>query len=268
MRCGQCNAALGEDELVCSACGTRQEFDLQDSALPVIGGKLCFQCGGRLEGNLKSCPFCDALQGIDLRGMEVHHHGPSDDLYCPDCAKLLHVITIEASPMLTIERCPDCLGMFFDHGEVEQLLLEKTHDLPKVDKDRITRIAEHYGHNHRATYLPCPVCQHSMSHRNFGGNSGVILDRCVDHGLWIQGGELRRLMEWWASGGKKLRHRRESALGGVLPPPSLKAPPRRDFLLDPKNEPEGDPWTHERFSDAVLDTVGDTLFKVLGLFHR
>jgi Zn-finger nucleic acid-binding protein len=45
---------------------------------------------------------------------------------------------------------------------------------------------------------------------NFGGKSGVIIDRCGAHGVWLEGSELRRLLEWWRAGGKLLYQQNEA----------------------------------------------------------
>lgn len=95
--------------------------------------------------------------------------------------------------------------MFFNPGELEA----KTNPLVWLDPQRLKEIAENYGYNHEVVYLQCPICQERMSHINFGGRSGVILDRCGSHGVWLQGGELRRLMEWWRAGGKLLHQQHE-----------------------------------------------------------
>lgn len=39
-----------------------------------------------------------------------------------------------------------------------------------------------------------------MSPINFAGRSGMVLDRCGARGVWLEGSELRRLMEWWRAG--------------------------------------------------------------------
>ena len=49
-----------------------------------------------------------------------------------------------------------------------------------------------------------------MNRVNFGTNSGVIVDRCKDHGVWLDGGELRQLFEWMKAGGKLLQQEREA----------------------------------------------------------
>jgi Zn-finger nucleic acid-binding protein len=51
-----------------------------------------------------------------------------------------------------------------------------------------------------------------MNRVNFGTKSGVIVDRCRDHGVWLDGGELRHLFEWMKAGGKLLSQEREQQL--------------------------------------------------------
>jgi Zn-finger nucleic acid-binding protein len=40
-----------------------------------------------------------------------------------------------------------------------------------------------------------------MNRRNFGGQSGVIVDVCAKHGTWFEAGELPRALEFVESGG-------------------------------------------------------------------
>jgi Zn-finger nucleic acid-binding protein len=40
-----------------------------------------------------------------------------------------------------------------------------------------------------------------MNRINFGSRSGVIADKCRKHGLWLDGGELRQILEWMKAGG-------------------------------------------------------------------
>ena len=43
-----------------------------------------------------------------------------------------------------------------------------------------------------------------MNRKLHGRRSGVIIDSCRDHGIWLDAGELRQLMEWTRAGGNKL----------------------------------------------------------------
>lgn len=169
----------------------------------------CTNCGGRLEGNLTICPFCSARQDVDLAQVHFRNLGTQGSLPCPGCEKLLEVIEFETEPPIQVERCTDCFGLFFNPGELEALLEAKISQAVWVDGQRLNEIGRNYGHNHRVVYRKCPMCEERMSHINFGGKSGVIMDRCGTHGFWLEGGELRRLMEWWRAGGKHLHQEHE-----------------------------------------------------------
>lgn len=170
----------------------------------------CAHCGGRLEGNLTVCSFCGTRQDVDLS--QVHHRdlGHAGSMPCPGCEATLNVIEFDLDPPIRIERCESCFGMFFNPGELVALLEAKTNPLVWLDRRRLEEITENYGYNHEVVYLKCPICGERMSHRNFGGRSGVVLDQCGAHGMWVEGGELRRLLEWWRAGGKHLHQQHEA----------------------------------------------------------
>jgi Zn-finger nucleic acid-binding protein len=50
-------------------------------------------------------------------------------------------------------------------------------------------------------YLKCPDCQRHMHRRNFARASGVIIDECKDHGVWLDCDELGKIAAFVASGG-------------------------------------------------------------------
>ena len=53
-------------------------------------------------------------------------------------------------------------------------------------------------------YINSPVFQEFMARKNFGAKSGVIVVRCRSDGIWLDGGELKRLLEWKKAGGQLL----------------------------------------------------------------
>jgi Zn-finger nucleic acid-binding protein len=50
-------------------------------------------------------------------------------------------------------------------------------------------------------YRPCAVCHQLMVKRNFGRQSGVIIDVCGRHGVWFDADELPRILDWIRAGG-------------------------------------------------------------------
>jgi Zn-finger nucleic acid-binding protein len=61
---------------------------------------------------------------------------------------------------------------------------------------------ERFSGNQSFKYLKCPVCEEMMNRSAFGHKSGVIVDRCNNHGIWLDGGEISHLLEWKQAGGQ------------------------------------------------------------------
>jgi Zn-finger nucleic acid-binding protein len=164
---------------------------------------LCHQCGGRLEGDFTVCPFCGVHQSIDLREIHFRDLGPSPLLPCPCCKTPLHTLKTGSDPDTHLERCPSCHGMFFNPGELEAVLHDNTTDDIWLDSVRLTAIKDNLPDPPaEVTYRKCPHCRDIMTRINFGGRSGVIIDRCIKHGVWLDHGELHHLLQWWHAGGK------------------------------------------------------------------
>jgi len=159
---------------------------------------------------MKYCPYCGVRQDIDLRQVNFHDLGEDEKLPCPVCTTPLRVIEIDIEPKLRIERCNTCLGMFFNPGELEALLDSQTNPLVWLDRVQLNQLAEEFAHDPEVVYRKCPMCAERMSRLNFGGRSGVILDSCGTHGVWMEGSELRRLMEWWHAGGRLIYQQHEA----------------------------------------------------------
>lgn len=58
-------------------------------------------------------------------------------------------------------------------------------------------------------YRPCPVCGELMNRFNFAGCSGVILDACKAHGVWLDADELRRIVAFIRGGGLDMAREKE-----------------------------------------------------------
>jgi Zn-finger nucleic acid-binding protein len=157
------------------------------------------------------CPFCGVRQDVNLRQIHFRDLGTDASLPCPHCTTPLDVIEFDTEPKVRIERCTTCFGTFFNPGELETLLDAQTNPLVWLDPVQLNQIAADFQENRDViTYNKCPMCAERMSHLNFGGRSGVIIDRCGTHGLWLKGSELRRLTEWWRAGGKLIYQQHEA----------------------------------------------------------
>ena len=171
----------------------------------------CVNCSAPLRPNSVTCEYCGSRNDIDLKGINYYTtNEPESERICPRCHTGLKTIDLKLDGRFLIERCNGCLGLFFDPGELEALLEATVKNGFSIDRCQLDRInstprADDYG----VVYLNCPVCSQFMNRVNFGARSGVIVDRCKDHGVWLDGGELRHLFEWMKAGGKLLQQERE-----------------------------------------------------------
>ncbi|HLO25660.1 MAG TPA: zf-TFIIB domain-containing protein, partial [Geobacteraceae bacterium] len=107
--------------------------------------------------------------------------------------------------LFAIERCERCYGLFFDVGEVQAFLEASVLPAFSVNLREIATINEdRASFNRPVRYIKCPECGVLMNRVNFGSMSGVVVDQCKEHGMWLDNGELVHLMEWKKTGGQLL----------------------------------------------------------------
>ena len=141
-------------------------------------GKKCVHCGKDLHESIKrvndvpvKCPLCNIhTEIINLAGVEL------------DC-------------------CYKCSGIWFDKGEINEFQnaisdQNLCNEMAKTLKD----FSVPNRNKKRADYLKCPVCSQLMSHKKFVEVSGIILDRCAEHGTWAEQEDLAKILEIIGSG--------------------------------------------------------------------
>lgn len=171
----------------------------------------CQWCTAPLPPNHAVCRYCGKRNDVDLRGVhEFTVVEPDAVRICPLCEIPMKTLDLKLGETFLIERCEKCLSLFFDPNEVETLLEKSADAVFQIDHQRLGKIAgERCSDNKKIRYFKCPVCRTIMNRIHFGARSGVIVDQCVEHGMWLEAGELRRLLEWKRAGGQILDARRK-----------------------------------------------------------
>lgn len=163
-KCSHCSAPLPKSGIICDYCGTRNNIDLQD-----------------------------VKKYVNLRPHQVR--------ICPICHTHMTTINVGEKLQLFIERCESCYGIFFDVNELETMIEHSVKGSRNVDLLKLAKISENPRYIDILTYRKCPICQKTMQRKNFMKRSGVITDVCFEHGVWLDSGELRHIMEWIKTGG-------------------------------------------------------------------
>lgn len=173
----------------------------------------CANCSAPLPDGSIRCDYCGSRNDIDLKGVHYYTtHELESKRTCPRCGIGLRTIDLKVNGTFLIERCDECLGLFFDPNELEAVLEATVTNVFAIDRSRLDSINSTKSGDYGITYIKCPVCRNFMNRVNFGTKSGVIVDRCKEHGVWLDGGELRHLCEWMKAGGKLLQQERQEQL--------------------------------------------------------
>jgi Zn-finger nucleic acid-binding protein/ribosomal protein L40E len=200
-RCGACGAGLDADVTDCAYCGSAVVRD--PGALSLI----CPECYAR---NALASRFCTGC-GVAFRPRPLPDDGgagAADErpaLSCPCCA---FPLDDRAIADLAVHECRQCNGLFVAGERLEALVARAVEAARSASaalgglraaggprKTRGTPTAR------KVEYRRCPVCRAQMHRRNFEKTSGVITDRCVDHGTWLDRDELEEIAGFILAGG-------------------------------------------------------------------
>ncbi len=170
----------------------------------------CTNCSAPLPSNSVNCAYCGSRNNVDLTNINFYTtHETESERICPVCTIPLETVDLGIDGKFFIERCKECLGLFFDPGELEALLEDTVKNVFEINRSRLAQFnLSDITPSRSATYVKCPVCANLMNRINFGARSGVVIDRCKEHGVWLDAGELRQLSEWMKAGGKLLDNER------------------------------------------------------------
>jgi Zn-finger nucleic acid-binding protein len=115
-------------------------------------------------------------------------------LDCPRCSKAL-----KRTPLGCI--CDDCEGCWFGFDQFDKVLrlsdlqLESSEIEKTLQYDRKGVDLEHE--------VRCPDCGLRMKRHVYMMDSGVVVDMCRDHGMWLDDGELTKIRKYLQSSNAK-----------------------------------------------------------------
>ena len=166
----------------------------------------CASCGAALPANSLVCTFCGTRNAVDLRSLSASTvSAPETPRPCPECGTAMESVDVGNRKRFFIEQCARCHGLFFDINELQALLDDAVVPVYEIDLRLLFTLQKESPVSRRdSMYVSCPVCRKMMNRVNFGRRSGVVVDQCRNHGVWLEGGELHRLMEWKKAGGQVL----------------------------------------------------------------
>ncbi len=207
----------------------------------------CLYCGGERRGDDSACKKClAAAPSVPCRRCRAQVFAPrevcicgepcsawgaatGDDHACPRCRGRLHRADLTEAGV-HVEQCARCLGCFVRTLAFSELVSqESTPDVALADTSA-RRLPAAFMPPSDLTPLPrqarldevrCPHCARVMDRVRFANKATIVVDVCPTHGVWLDAGELPRI----------LQHVRRVARGEVTREPAELADDLRWTLL-------------------------------------
>lgn len=112
-----------------------------------------------------------------------------------DCPRCQLPMSDEQYEGETIQFCSNCWGHWINPTSFKKILDSEVYEFTKSDKESV--IKRWSGSNstmmRTSADIPCPDCSQTLSQVPFARGCGVVVDRCEEHGIWLDGGEIKRI---------------------------------------------------------------------------
>jgi Zn-finger nucleic acid-binding protein len=219
--CRHCGGAFQAGAVACPWCAAG--IALEDRNL----AGLCGRCFARVSDEARFCPGC----GIEVRDQSIKPLAES--AACPRCKTAMRMRALEGAEIV---ECGSCGGLWLTPEQFSAMCAHAE------DGGALRRALEAASQpkkpfaEEKVVYLPCATCQQLMMRKNFGGTSGVLIDVCRRHGVWLDTRELERALDFVQRGGltrekeRAARFERERREKGLSAPPGTPPTLMRDPL--------------------------------------
>jgi Zn-finger nucleic acid-binding protein len=187
-RCPGCGAPADAESARCEYCG---------AALATV---TCPGCFARMFIGSRFCGRC----GAEAIRTQVDDDGP---LSCPRCSEELQALALGTT---SVHECSACGGLWLSPVSMQKLVdVREAH--ASVVSVLAARVPTAPTAPETVRYIPCPKCKSLMNRVNFAKSSGVVIDVCKADGVWLDRGELQRVVGFVESGGLAIArdHERE-----------------------------------------------------------
>jgi len=180
-----CGAPTRTDASNCEHCGAR------------LATVACPACFGMIFEGSKFCPLCGVRADRKI--------GAASGLNCPHCATELTVVAVGKS---ILSECGKCEGLWLDKLSFDLICASR--------EEQAAALGQMHPHAPaplptKVRYIKCPECHEMMNRVNFAQSSGVVLDVCRTHGVWLDADELQRICLFISEGGLDRARQKEIA---------------------------------------------------------
>ncbi len=235
----------------------------------------CQACGASRPPGGAACAYCGAVPALDAASLTLvcpvcFRRTPGGSKFCCSCGTA--ITPARLGPRSTALACPRCVGPTLVHRPVGSFAAAECPGCSGLwvgattFEDLVQRRAARAGTARRTVadgrqrstldssqttvvYLKCPVCKTHMHRWNYRRVSGVLIDECRAHGVWLDRDELGRIADHVSTRGGGTRR----AVPATPRARSPRAVPPSAKRLPTSRPPSGGPApTRDR---TVLDTI-------------
>jgi len=163
---------------------------------------MCPSCFVRLPDDANYCVEC----GIKINPIPLSK--TVSEKRCPRCGCNLNPRAMEK---LSFDECPACAGIWLSVESFENVCKDReTQGIAAKGIERPNRLRFELSAAEQVKYVPCPVCRELMNRHNFAEISGVVIDTCKNHGVWLDNQELGRIVAFIENGGLQRAQERQT----------------------------------------------------------
>ena len=152
----------------------------------------CVFCSSPLPANSLICTHCKQRNPISPLYTITDS---KEKIECVECqtATMKSIDLGDHVESLSAEQCSTCKGIFISFELLEKVIthygLRRKKIPSKIDSPKEPK------KNHHNLYA-CPVCKMTMKRFTYKISTNILIDKCDAHGVWLNHGELKTLIEW------------------------------------------------------------------------
>jgi len=190
-RCASCGAIVTDPSVEsCSYCSAQIQHGKETLSL------ICPECFARNPDDSRFCIGC----GVGFHPEPIQTQG--EELPCPSCEALMPARDLAG---VSLNECTRCQGLWVP-GAYFDVLIDRAIETRKANSAIQTgsaapRVTGGNPARQQVQYRRCPDCGDFMHRKNYRKRSGIIIDRCTDHGVWLDADELEQIAGFVLSGG-------------------------------------------------------------------
>ena len=113
---------------------------------------------------------------------------------CPRCRLMLAEAEYEGEH---VHFCGTCWGYWLTRGQLDQITSAVEYRFATQEAKAVEGAFSKHGDVNRqgseADTIGCPACGAAMARKSYTPRCPVQIDECVDHGIWLDTGEIKDL---------------------------------------------------------------------------